>query len=113
MSAKDPFPDRAALSTLAGIRRGTSGLYRDLCSNCDNAGSCEGRTRPRRPIFFCEEFMVFGAAPAPEPAPGTQPQTQQASGINGHIGLCMNCESADTCTLPKPAGGIWHCEEYH
>jgi len=27
-------------------------------------------------------------------------------------GLCINCENRFTCILPKPAGGVWHCEEY-
>ena len=27
-------------------------------------------------------------------------------------GLCVNCEHRETCTLPKPKSGVWHCEEY-
>ena len=27
-------------------------------------------------------------------------------------GLCINCENRETCILPKPAGGVWQCEEY-
>jgi hypothetical protein len=26
--------------------------------------------------------------------------------------LCSNCEDRHTCIYPKPAGGVWHCEEY-
>lgn len=27
-------------------------------------------------------------------------------------GLCKNCRKRKTCTLPKPDGGLWRCEEY-
>ena len=27
-------------------------------------------------------------------------------------GLCRNCKKQKTCTLPKPEGGIWRCEDY-
>jgi hypothetical protein len=27
-------------------------------------------------------------------------------------GLCKNCKKQDTCTLPKPEGGVWRCEDY-
>jgi hypothetical protein len=28
------------------------------------------------------------------------------------LGLCVTCEAAETCALPRPEGGIWHCEFY-
>jgi hypothetical protein len=27
-------------------------------------------------------------------------------------GLCRNCARLSDCTYPKPAGGVWHCDEY-
>jgi hypothetical protein len=27
-------------------------------------------------------------------------------------GLCMNCDNRFECLLPRPEGGVWHCEEY-
>jgi len=27
-------------------------------------------------------------------------------------GLCRNCKKHETCILPKPEGGVWHCKEY-
>jgi len=27
-------------------------------------------------------------------------------------GLCVNCAKRETCTISKPEGGIWRCEEY-
>lgn len=29
-----------------------------------------------------------------------------------HRGLCVNCDVRETCTLPRPEGGVWYCEEY-
>jgi hypothetical protein len=26
-------------------------------------------------------------------------------------GLCVQCARRDSCTYPKPAGGVWHCDE--
>ena len=26
--------------------------------------------------------------------------------------LCINCEIRETCMLPRPIEGVWHCEEY-
>jgi hypothetical protein len=27
-------------------------------------------------------------------------------------GLCSSCEDRHVCIYPKPAGGVWRCEEY-
>jgi len=27
-------------------------------------------------------------------------------------GLCVNCDHRFECRLPRPEGGVWHCEEY-
>jgi hypothetical protein len=29
-----------------------------------------------------------------------------------YMGLCMNCLHRDTCTFPRPEGGVWRCNEY-
>ncbi len=86
--------------------------YRDLCSDCDRAEACSSRRRPRRPIFFCEEFEVFGATLASESERAVREEPREARSGKTRIGLCVNCDYADACTLPKPEGGIWHCEEY-
>ena len=112
MPTKDPFSSRADASTDATGRADTAGQYRDLCSNCDNGDSCGGRTRPRRPIFFCEQFEVFGAVPAPEPAQAVRAQQTKPQTSNGRLGLCVNCDNASTCVSSNPPGGVWHCEEY-
>ncbi len=27
-------------------------------------------------------------------------------------GLCVNCDKRETCTIPKPEGGVWRCKDY-
>ena len=27
-------------------------------------------------------------------------------------GLCVNCDLRRDCTYPKPASGVWNCDEY-
>ena len=29
-----------------------------------------------------------------------------------YLGLCVNCEKKETCTLARPEGGVWRCDEY-
>ena len=86
--------------------------YRDLCSTCNHAEACGSRSTPERPILFCEWFDVF--IPAPTPAPVAAPPERSASGQGAfeHRGLCVNCENREDCTMAKPEGGVWHCEEY-
>lgn len=112
MPIRDPFPNSAGTSAHAAGRCDADGQYRDLCSNCDHGDACVGGTRPRRPIFFCEEFEVSGAVAARELNRPVEERPRAMPSTNGYVGLCMNCENARTCVLPKPEGGIWHCEEY-
>ena len=112
MSAKHSFPDPASIPRYSLGRSDASRPYRDLCSTCNHAKACGGRSTPERPIFFCEEFEAF----VPAPAAGVT-RTVPARPTERHVagtpaGLCMNCDNAQTCTSPKPEGGVWHCDEY-
>ena len=89
----------------------TGAEHRDLCSTCNHAPACSNRGTPDSPMFFCEEFDAYvpvtvdaGSRPAPA---GTAIRESQK-----HKGLCANCENRETCTMPRPEGGVWHCEEY-
>ncbi len=112
MPSTDPFSTRPRTQRPATGRLDTSEEYRDLCSNCDNGDACRGRTRPRRPVFFCEEFVIFGAEPAPGLDRSAEEKPRETWSANGHVGLCVNCDNVPTCVMPKPEGGVWHCEEY-
>lgn len=110
MPSEVPFPDRAGVP--AGGQSSTSEQYRDLCSSCDNAEEHATHGRPRRPILFCEEFEVFTTASVPELERAVEQMPRKTHSVSGRMGLCVNCANAGTCTLPRPEGGIWHCEEY-
>jgi len=112
MPIKDSSPDRAGTRKQAKARSEGSEQYRDLCSNCDRGDECESGTRPRRPIFFCENFEVFGAVPALTSDRSVREKPTKRPNGNRLIGLCVNCDNAGTCVSPKPEGGVWHCEEY-
>ena len=89
-----------------------------LCSTCNNAPTCFHRAR-RGPALFCELFDSYvpptlrmrdeGASLSARSS--MTPVAQEQDGVKLG-GLCMNCENRRTCTLPKLAGGVWHCEEY-
>lgn len=112
MSTERVFPDPASIPLYAVVRSDASGPYRDLCSNCNHAETCGARTRPKRPIFFCEQFDVFTPVPTSEPDRVLPTQTPERRNTSGRTGLCMNCDNVGTCICPKPEGGVWHCEEY-
>jgi len=85
--------------------------YRDLCSTCSHKKTCGSRSTPERPILFCELFEVF--APTPTAAPIAAASESPARGRSvEHRGLCVNCENRHECTMTRPEGGVWHCEEY-
>ncbi len=43
----------------------------------------------------------------------TQPSEPGEKGETARFkGLCMNCDHRFECMLPRPEGGVWHCEEY-
>ena len=89
-----------------------------LCSTCNNAPTCYYRAA-RGPALFCEMFDDYapplermsdqGASPSANPSMALRAADEGASEYSG---LCVNCEHRRTCTHPKPAGGVWHCEHY-
>ena len=89
-----------------------------LCMTCNNSPTCFHRAR-RGPALYCEMFDDCVA-----PLPGTDVSTVSrptnpsiatltaGEDVSKYAGLCMNCEHRRTCAHPKPAGGVWHCEDY-
>ena len=98
---------RAEAAANLHILRDRSTIFGGLCSNCEKLETC---TYPSTisETWFCEEYSV---AKAPE---------QKAQTVDFHVdevpeaklGLCVNCELRGTCTLPRPSGGVWFCNEY-
>jgi hypothetical protein len=98
---------RAEASAAIHLRRDRSSLYGGLCSNCERLETCTYPSTTSE-TWFCGEYSV---AKAPE---------QKLQVVDLHVdevpeaklGLCVNCEARGRCTLPKPIGGVWFCNEY-
>ena len=110
MSKAHPSPGPADVPSAALAAASAGRRYRDLCSTCNHVEACGGRSTPQSPIFFCEQFEAF--APVPPRAPSAPRPASTSSAGGDYAGLCMNCENRETCGLPHPAGGVWHCGEY-
>jgi hypothetical protein len=87
-----------------------------LCGTCIHRDTCALRSRNTAPVVFCEEFtpvepgaQSFSAGFGPRLRPVPAPSTDRAS---EWIGLCKSCANRHHCTLRKPFGGVWHCEEF-
>ena len=99
---------------------GTNGLAEGLCSTCKHKLNCTFPSNLSGPRLYCEEFECEGASDVGE---GIGILTTQKIELltesravkkdtGKYMGLCVNCENRESCTLPKPAGGVWYCEEY-
>lgn len=83
--------------------------YADLCVTCNHSATCERRGTSLRPVFYCEEFDAY--IPVAADSASWTPTRETPRNYRG-IGLCADCESRETCVVPKPEGGIWTCEAY-
>ena len=89
-----------------------------ICSSCRYGDECTYQKDPERPVIQCEEFATCEAAPAKtvkrsiRPSMGASARHELGGKDSGFKGLCVDCEERETCTYPKPEGGVWHCEEY-
>ena len=89
-----------------------------LCSTCNNSPGCFFLAS-RGPALFCEMFDNYvpsalwatGEA-APASVRPLVTVSRADTEVSGCTGLCVNCENRQTCNLPRPDGGVWHCEEY-
>ena len=84
---------------------------RVLCPTCMHVDHCVLFSNGERPAWHCEEFVTAGAPPRSVEAAPASPAAAKPGGQR-HLGLCVNCEDRDTCTFPRPEGGVWRCNEY-
>jgi len=99
-----------AISRSSASRAEERGSKRVLCPTCIHVDHCVLYSSGEKPAWFCEEFVAAGAPPRqarPEPA-----EAIPEPGERKHMGLCVNCDDRDTCTFPRPEGGVWRCNEY-
>jgi len=91
-----------------------------LCINCNYGSDCGFRVLSAVPVLFCTEHALMPESVTRIEAKGKGQRSQPAAekqrpgdmDIPEMMGLCRNCEKRHSCTFEKPAGGIWHCEEY-
>lgn len=93
----------------------TERLIREsLCANCKHQGDCIFLSKTCTPILECELYEC-----GPSEKPRLVVVKKYGASADDHpdsegalLGLCMNCENQKGCSLPKPASGVWMCEEY-
>jgi len=93
--------------------------YQEICSICKNTPTCVIPRDPNRPLLYCDEYEL--SKPVPKSiqtvlissyAAKVKNKSEEAKGSESYKGLCKLCDKLETCTFPKPEGGVWHCEEY-
>ena len=93
--------------------------YFGLCSSCKTASSCTYLRDLKRPVLQCEEFEGYESRIVKTTVKNILLKTNPKFGsgneerdLRKYPGLCSICEDRETCTFPKPEGGVWRCEEY-
>jgi hypothetical protein len=80
----------------------SSSLAIELCPTCLYFPDCTQRIEQQDVIRSCDRYVE-------DPS---HVQTTNED-IRGEFkGLCRYCTKRDNCTIFKPKGGVWHCEEY-
>ena len=84
-----------------------------LCVTCNNGSFCVFRKKRGFDAIYCDTFDISSLNGKGRVAVIFDEIKSSVKKTNGEVlGLCSNCENYDNCTLPKPDGGVWHCEEY-
>jgi len=96
-------------STVQETKKAVKPKYRGLCSTCKNAATCTFPRDPARPIMHCDEFDGYEGPKTLVKPRVARPETKAEVEFKG---LCRNCENRYHCVFPKPAGGVWQCDEY-
>lgn len=79
----------------------------EICQTCAKFSTCKRCVESKHRILSCDEFE--------------KSKTNEDSNhleIENHEftrdkGLCTNCTKRTYCTLNRPEGGVWHCNEYN
>ncbi len=90
----------------------SSYIFVGLCATCNNAADCVYRKRRGADAIYCEMFDGYARPNGNGKRVATIVTTLEIAKSTEFKGLCVNCEDRDTCKLPRPEGGVWHCEEY-
>jgi len=86
-----------------------------ICVTCNDVDICTSRATWEGPVFWCEQFDDHTEPPGyalRDVDPVDSDVSALAEPLPGVRGLCVNCAHRADCCLPRPEGGVWHCEEY-
>ena len=99
--------------------------YRGLCSTCEQRATCAYPRDPDQRIHYCCEhdgyqesegsvsLALLGTGRIFSHLPTSQARSVADETLSAaYKGLCRSCQNRESCTFPKPEGGVWHCEEY-
>lgn len=82
-----------------------------LCATCANAPDCTHVRIAGGPVVSCDDLAPLGID-VPDAVGVEAPAVREVPRPAALAGLCATCERRATCTYPKPAGGVWRCEEF-
>ena len=85
---------------------------RGLCITCIHVETRCWVRDDGLPIVQCEQFDSGPTGCDGEPATETEARDHPRMEYGDELGLCMNCDHRGDCSLPRPEGGVWHCEQY-
>lgn len=92
-----------------------------ICITCMHRSYClsfRNGLQAARPIWDCDEYehndtCVADLLSRAHEAQERNDENPSNDGMRERtIGLCINCANQNSCMLPIPKGGLWHCEEY-
>ena len=88
-----------------------------LCMTCRNNTICPQARDSQHPVLYCEEFDDYIPPEQEDFSVSTssievEKSDEEKKISENYKGLCVNCENRKNCTILKPSGGVWHCEEY-
>ena len=89
-------------------------VQQSLCSNCRHQGDCAFLQKAGEPILECELYEC-GLSEKPRlrvVKKGRASVEAQPESDGAPLGLCISCDNLRDCRLPRPASGVWMCEEY-
>jgi hypothetical protein len=108
-----PKPPQARKPMSERSRAANREWYPGLCTTCVNEPVCTFPRSADQPILTCDEFE--GAVDVKPPRAVESPRFDDRFAVANREwfpGLCMTCEKRETCTFPKPEGGVFSCDEF-
>ena len=90
----------------------TESSFVGLCSTCNNAATCTYRALRGGDALFCEMFDDYVPESSLRESAAVGAAASEEPQALPYAGLCVNCESRNTCQWARAEGGVWHCEEY-